>query len=137
MEPVSPVATWQVGRLLAFAGRDTEAEAEFLKVLAMDPAFNRTHTSLWRLYFWQGREKEAFEMFKQGEALRGAPPDSLAAIELAYADSGMTGVYRRRLNDPALLFFQRLLVHAFLGETGAVLDLLQIHRETPKRKRNF
>lgn len=130
LEPVSPIVTWALGRLLVMAGRDNEAEAEFLKVIAMFPAFARSYHSLATSYFLQGREEQAFEMFRQEQALRGAPPDSLAAIELAYADSGMGGVYRRRLNDPAVLFFQRLWFHAVLGETGAVLDLLQTRLES-------
>jgi len=93
LDPLSLSVNENVGDILCLAERYDEAEQQLLKTIELDPTFELAHQTLARVYAAKGDEEKSLD-----EQMIGAPADVIAHAKRIYAESGMAGVWRERLN---------------------------------------
>jgi serine/threonine-protein kinase len=87
LDPLSPIATTYLGLAYQFAGRHTEAYAQYKKALELDPAFVEARLSLANLYLDQNKFQEFDSELDRAKEL--APASRIDLIRaFAYAIEG-------------------------------------------------
>jgi tetratricopeptide (TPR) repeat protein len=107
LDPLSPVIQTQVGWLMGFAGRHSEAIGLFRKVLEDNP---RYQWALWQLGHNQIAMHDytgAIETLEKAAAVSNRAPSSLGTLGYVYGLAGRRDDARRILNELTALSRQR------------------------------
>jgi eukaryotic-like serine/threonine-protein kinase len=94
LDPLSLPANENVGDILYLARRYEEATEQLLHTIELDPNYGVAHGTLAKVYEAKGMHKEALE-----ERLKGAPPEVVTEMRKLFAGSGMSGIWRYRLQQ--------------------------------------
>ena len=82
LDPLSPIISTAVGRILHFAGRFDEAEEQFRKTLELNPRFTGAYADLALTYMIQRKFSEAREVF---DKVRASTTVRYRALERAWS----------------------------------------------------
>jgi serine/threonine protein kinase/Flp pilus assembly protein TadD len=97
LDPLSLITQTQVGWMYGFAGRDEEAIAQYLKVLAVEPNYPWALYQLGGSYLNTGRLKEAVEVLEKAVVASKDNPAMLGSLGEAYALAGRRAEAKRLL----------------------------------------
>lgn len=131
LNPVSPVAQFQVAMNLYLARRYDEAIAEAAATLDLAPVFGAAHVLLGRVYVAQGKLDRAIGELDRAHALMGPRPDVMTPRAYVLARSGRRIEARAMLDelrrisqprDPAPI--RIAFLHIGLGETDRAFEWL-------------
>jgi tetratricopeptide (TPR) repeat protein len=87
-DPLSPIATADIGWSLYLARRYDEAIAAYRKVLELDSAFVAVHNYLALAYAQQGKFEDAIRELRESQKLGGETPLSMGLLGYVAARSG-------------------------------------------------
>ncbi len=131
LNPVSPVAQFQVAMNLYLARRYDDAIAEAAATLDLAPGFGAAHVLLGRVYVAQGMADRAVGELERAHALMGPRPDVITPHAYVLARSGRQLEARAMLDelrriskprDPAPI--RIAFLHIGLGETDRAFEWL-------------
>lgn len=97
-DPLSPVISTNVGKILHLARRYGQAIEEHRKAVELDPNFGLTHNNLGLTLALTGRYEQAIAEFRRAIELSGNP-EAKANLAYAYAVSGRPREAREILNE--------------------------------------
>jgi TolB-like protein/DNA-binding winged helix-turn-helix (wHTH) protein/Tfp pilus assembly protein PilF len=97
LDPLNIVMNVDVGEILLYARRYDEAIEALKQAIEMDATRGYVHYDLAVAFEQKGMEQEAFGEQLKSEMLFGASPATIAALEEAYAASGLRGFWRKNL----------------------------------------
>jgi tetratricopeptide (TPR) repeat protein len=129
LDPLSPIISTAVGRVLHFAGRYDEAVRQFRKTLEINPGFGGAWADMAMTQFVRGDRAGAEEAVEQLRRLSGGENQgSLEAIEL-YVLRGETDEARRllealRSSEKETPLVPLSFIYLALDEIPTALDLL-------------
>ena len=128
LDPLSVLPHMNIGIIHVLAGDQPRAEAQFRRVLAMNPTFLRASLFLGAAVGLQGKYDESIRIMSELVERGNRAPFYVWALALANAMAGRTHEARELLGSvdqskfPALY---RAEVHHFLGERDAALTALE------------
>jgi TolB-like protein/DNA-binding winged helix-turn-helix (wHTH) protein len=131
LDPLDVVMNVDVGEILLYARHYDEAIDALNTAIEMDSTRVNAHSNLARAYEQKGMYTEAFAEEMRAEELAGASPEAITALKEAFASSGMSGFWQKRL----VLYKQRSKqsyfppfhlagAYARIGEKDHALDCL-------------
>ena len=132
LNPVSPVAQFQVAMNLYLARRYDDAIAEAKATLDLAPGFGPAHVLLGRVYVAQGMPERAVAELERAHALMGPRPDVITPHAYVLARAGRQLEARAMLDelrriskprDPAPI--RIAFLHIGLGETDRAFEWLE------------
>jgi tetratricopeptide (TPR) repeat protein len=97
LDPLSPVMNSSLGVILVWSGRSEEAVEQERKTLVLDPYFAEPHLELADAYDQLGRYEDAIVEHLETDTLEGIDPSVVANFKRAYAASGISGYWQKRL----------------------------------------
>jgi len=97
LDPLSIVMSTDVGELLLYARRYDEAIAALKTVFERDPGRQNANWDLGEAYRHKSMFDAAAAEYLQAKALNGESQDTIAALQSAYATSGMQGFWQKEL----------------------------------------
>ncbi|HJQ22818.1 MAG TPA: FlgO family outer membrane protein [Blastocatellia bacterium] len=132
LDPLSLIVNALLGFTYYQARQYDQAIAQLKKTIEMDKHFPPAHEILAHIFAEKGMEGEAFAEFLETQRLTGEGEEKLAAYRKAFADTGLKGFYRQRLDfllaqsahnriQPTTL----ASLYASLGETEQALSWLE------------
>ena len=89
-DPLSLPLMSNLGDAYSFAGRFTEALAQYDKIIEMDPRYRRGFEGRGMIHLAMGENKKAVKDFEQYHKLIGNPLKGLSSLGHAYAAAGQT-----------------------------------------------
>lgn len=105
LDPLSHRSGMLLGRDLAVAGRYDEAITQYRRAMEIDSTSplalgtgQEGSFGLADAYAWQGRHTEAFAEYMRLARLEGIREEEIERFRQAYAESGLTGYWRLRLD---------------------------------------
>jgi hypothetical protein len=121
-----------VGRILVFARRYDEAEAQFIQMLESEETRDLAEDELWMVYWVQGKDERAFELLESTQMF-DASPDTLEAVRARFAVGGLRAVFEPMVPDIADLpdefrggGVMVAQMNAMVGRYDAALTLLEL-----------
>jgi TolB-like protein/DNA-binding winged helix-turn-helix (wHTH) protein/Flp pilus assembly protein TadD len=132
LNPVSPVAQFQVAMNLYLARRYEDAISEAAATLDLAPGFGAAHILLGRVYVAQGMPDRAVEELERAHVLMGPRPDVITPHAYVLARAGRRLEARAMLDelrriskprDPAPI--RIAFLHIGLGETDRAFEWLE------------
>jgi tetratricopeptide (TPR) repeat protein len=132
LDPLSSTIGSDVARTFYFARQYDQAIEQCLKALETDPSFYRISDWLEMAYERKGLYDQALEARLTAMTMRGARPETVAALKEAYAASGWKGYWQKQLEllkeeaqkrDVSPYVMAR--IYARLDEHGQALEWLQ------------
>lgn len=98
LNPTGRWDKWFLADYEAAAGLPDEGIAGLLHLTEIEPKFQPTYYSLWRLYLVNGKPDKAFEYFIKNKHIWEAKPQEIEHFQKTYAKSGWKGVMRAELD---------------------------------------
>ncbi|MCC6451863.1 MAG: hypothetical protein IT171_03175 [Acidobacteria bacterium] len=98
LNPTGRWDKWFLADYEAAAGSPDEGIAGLLHLTEIEPKFQPTYYSLWRLYLVNGKPDKAFEYFIKNKQIWEAKPQEIEHFQKTYAKSGWKGVMRAELD---------------------------------------
>jgi serine/threonine protein kinase/Tfp pilus assembly protein PilF len=130
LDPLSVPASWDVGRVLFYAGRDAEAKEQAKKALELDDRFAYAYLLLAQIAERQGQHNDALGLMHKAMSVGGRTPLFISMWGYINGRAGNRGEalaaideLKRRPSYTLPLFLAR--VHAGLGENDAALQWLE------------
>ncbi len=132
LDPLSPVMINGVAAALTFAGRYDEALEQMEKIIETDFNLPTTYEWVGYLYFRKGRDDRAVEISLKNIAMLPNAGELREALQLAYAESGFVGFWRRWLElavdeqkIPIASTFYTASRYAFIGDKERAYEWLE------------
>jgi TolB-like protein/DNA-binding winged helix-turn-helix (wHTH) protein/Tfp pilus assembly protein PilF len=132
LDPRSPMAITEAGRVLYRARRYPEAEEHYLRALALDPGFGSALDRLVQLYLAQGRLAEARQALERLERLPSHRARARASLRARLeAASGNAAAARRLLAEvkSSVTGALPVAVYIALGDQDLALSELERYRD--------
>ena len=127
LDPISVLPRMNLGIIHFLRGRPGEAEAEFRRVISMDPGFVRAHIFLGAALCFQDRHDEAIAAGQRGAELAKQLPVTLVPLGCSLARAGRFDE-AHALVDPVIGTLDPIyaaMIHAALGDEAAALSALE------------
>ena len=128
LDPISVLPIMNIGIVHMLAGDLSRAEAQFRRVLAVNPTFPRAHLFLGTMLSLQGKHDEGIRVITEIVERGNRAPIFTWALGVVYALGGRVPEARELL-DPlvqtTLPALYRAEAHLFLGERDAALTALE------------
>jgi Tfp pilus assembly protein PilF len=131
LDPLSPIISTAVGRILHFAGQFDEAVDQFHKTLEVNPGFFGAYSDLSLTYIVQGKLPEAKAVF---DKVRGSTRPQYRSMEAAWVHA-MNGrsaeafavltELRQSMTEAELPRVQIAFIYAALADVDSALELLE------------
>lgn len=132
LDPVGPRMHRQMLNLYVDIRRYDLATAEFQKVIELDPNNVAAWTEIALMYEIAGKESDAIAAHSKADALRGASPEALQALEKAVRRAGLRGYWMLRLEqleEHAKRFpvspLERAAIYVRLGRRDDAIAMLE------------
>jgi DNA-binding winged helix-turn-helix (wHTH) protein/tetratricopeptide (TPR) repeat protein len=129
LQPVSFRNQQVYGLALYYARRYGEAEAQFKRMLELNPNHSSIYGRLVRVMEIQGREPEALEFLLKWLAARKTGNKDLELVRAAYERSGWRGVIVEQIRlaeaDPGTGFYELACLYAKIGNTDKAFEYLE------------
>ena len=130
LDPLSVLASWDVGRALFYAGRYVEAEQQAKRTMDLDENFANTYALRAQIALAQSRNADAIVLAQKGVELSGHKP---FFVSMSGYINGITGNRQQALaamtelqstsSYTLPLFLAR--IHTALGEKNEAMNLLE------------
>jgi len=98
LNPTGRWDKWFLADYQAAAGSPDEGIATLLHLAEIEPKYQPTYYSLWRLYLITGKPDKAFEYFIKNKEIWEADPKEIEGFRKTYARSGWPGVFQAELD---------------------------------------
>jgi serine/threonine-protein kinase len=128
LDPISVLPRMNLGIIHFLGGRMRDAEAEFRRVIEMDPGFVRAHIFLGAALSFQNRHDEAIAAARLGAELAKQLPVTLVPLGSSLARAGKLEEAHALLN-PVMATLDPIyagMIHAALGNDAAALNALEL-----------
>jgi len=130
IDPLSPMMSTHLAGEHYYRRDYDRAIDQAKKTAEMDPGFASVRGVLAMVYERMGRYAESVAASADGMALRGEPPEVIAAFRNRYETEGMPGIWRWRATTRPPK--DRAVACAYLGDNDAALEwLARAFREQP------
>lgn len=132
LDPYSVGINKDLGETFYYARQYDRAIAQFQKALELEPNYSMAYFWLARVYLVLGQHEQSVEAFLKGFTFGGAAPETVAALEEAYARAGWQGYLKRwlairqeRLQKGYVDPYRFVELYAALGEKEQTLVWLE------------
>ena len=97
LDPLSLSINATLGYVYIYARQNDEAQAQFKKILDMDPSFSNAHQGLADAYIQRGMGDQAITEILADMTVRSENPETITALRNAYASGGVKGFWKKQL----------------------------------------
>lgn len=132
LDPLSLIINNNVGSALFYAGKYTEAESQYRRVLEINARFAPGHWGLGRVSLRMGRTDQAIAFHEKAVEFSARDAGYLCTLGHALAEAGRTREAQKILAEVEAMAkvryvapYDLALVHAGLGDRQGALDLLE------------